>query len=711
MLVSLIYVVLFFFGMLGILLYPKTAGRLNGYKIIIMSVIPIFCYCAFAALLYSKLRIPVNLLTSCISLVIANIAIWGMICKKKQVQKLFWPVYDMIVMLGLAAAVIGVSVHMFTYRLMPAIANSDYAVHFQMAMTVAFQENVWGMYFSPYVNASFIELLLPFLGLTKAYKAFIFADIVMHILELWMFYALIRTISSKSVVKYFAPILTLMYFFGYPLYSYTKGCFVYWSMGVMVFLFIIYCLLMLERWTKLSKEIMLLLVLGCYGNIVCHKLYAVVNTAAVFVALLALAIKGKEKKHLKKIFLISCAIVSVFVLILSYYMYTQWGSDIRNLMNYMTGGGGIYRALYGDIIYFLPILVALFYFVFRERRYSKIICNINIIMILIAVVMFICWYNGYMSNYFYFKIYYNLWMLGWLSAGMMIDVLADQKQQLLIYSYGSLVVTLMVISVSDFEVNMWHHNPNFNGDYAMNQFMPLYNYNSKSLKQDYEEYRISSETLKVFEYCVDEYWGEYVPIAVDNEAIGFWYDGMMDIDSASTLDCYLSNMLAILDYWQVDKIVVVKTDETYQKYQIYFEMCNVIYESQEAAVLSVGNSNWLEKASEALDDGTLELFEYVRDNLKGVKTPLLADESSYMEYAAYSYITTQDSTLFYPWKFEPKEGIENLNENGAVYVVVLKNDAYYQQNQRYFDAQEIVFENDAGMLILPKDGVWSTRYE
>ena len=40
-----------------------------------------------------------------------------------------------------------------------------------------------------------------------------------------------------------------------------------------------------------------------------------------------------------------------------------------------------------------------------------------------------------------------------------------------------------------------------------------------------------------------------------------------------------------------------------------------------------------------------------------------------------------------------------LNNDEVKYLVVLKDSELYQQNQEYFDSKEILFENEAGMLV------------
>ena len=147
-------------------------------------------------------------------------------------QRIFVRITDIAVLAVLAGIVIAVSLHMFTPYLRLSYINSDPANHFNDAMVIV-KQGVLGkhIYFSAFVNAMFIEIFSPILIVSKYYKAFILSDIFMHVLEVWMCYVLMLTVSEKKIVRIFAPVFALGYFWGYPAYSYMTGGFVlleYW---------------------------------------------------------------------------------------------------------------------------------------------------------------------------------------------------------------------------------------------------------------------------------------------------------------------------------------------------------------------------------------------------------------------------------------------------------------------------------------------------
>lgn len=716
MILTSMFIILFILCVAGLLLYPKTERGINGCKAIIMGIMAIFCYQALMAFIYNKIGIRVSLKSTAVSMVIADVLLWFQIFRKKKIQKVFWRLSDVLSLVLLAAFVLAISYHLFSYWMRLSYANSDPANHFKFAMTVLKTGKVESIYFSAFIDAMFIELLSPFLALAKYYKAFIVADIFMHIMEICMFYVLLLTISDKKIVRILAPFLSICYFFGYPAYSYMTGGFVYWSNGVMILILIIYALLLLERYPDLRKSSAILLFLAAYANSCCNKLFIPVNYFALFAALAVLIIKNRKHAINKKLFwgIVAGIIAAASIVVIVFW--NSWGGSLKNMIEYVSVPGGIYRSMYADLIFFVPAMILVFYFVFIKREYSKTISLMSICMILCTVGMYIFWYHYLMSTYYYYKIYYNLWLFGWLLAIMALDIMADKKQLIGFFSYGGMVVAIGVLTLTNYDFHMWHHNVDYNGSYATKQLFSLYRYNMDSLLTDYEkEYSISSQVLDVFGYSTENYWDEFVPIASSDVNLTYWYDGMKAQDSKEFHgDVYeLMDIVRRLDEYGITKIAVYKEDSFYAAYQAYFENCVPVYENEEAAILTYSGNSWADVHAVIPDysQEKQELFTYVADSLADQDVPLLAEQSSFYDFIEYQNITGKTYPDFYSWKYNPKENLDNLNEHGVQYIVLLQEDGFYQNNAAYFDTQETVFENAAGKIVKCNGNKWSTEYK
>ena len=90
MIVSAMFVCLFLLCLLGVLLFPKTEGKINGTKALIMGTMLIFCYLSLTAFLFDKTGIGVHLKTTVLALAVACVFLWGVILKKKKIQARWW---------------------------------------------------------------------------------------------------------------------------------------------------------------------------------------------------------------------------------------------------------------------------------------------------------------------------------------------------------------------------------------------------------------------------------------------------------------------------------------------------------------------------------------------------------------------------------------------------------------------------------------------
>lgn len=595
MLLSIVFVFLFIIGLLGVVLYPKCDGRINGVKATAMAIMAIFCYQALMAFVYNLVGIRVDLKSTAFSMLAADAFLWFGIIKKRKFQRVFFRISDVISIVVLAALVLAVSLHMFTAGLRLSYVNTDPANHFKFAMCVVNYGVLDGIYFSAFIDAMFIELFAPMIAMASYYKAFIIADIFMHVLEVWMFYVLAITISDRKSVRILAPFLTVCYFWGYPAYSYMTGGFVYWSNGVMILIFIIYALLLLERHENLASKTGILLFLGAYANSCCNRLFVPVNFFALFVALMAVLLTKRRKKFIDKRVLIG--VLTVLLAAGSgavFLFWNYWGGSFQRMLAYVAVNGGIYRSMYADLIFFVPAMLFIFYHAFYKRSCSKIIALMAVCMLLCTLGMYIFWYNYLMSTYYYYKIYYNLWLFGWLLAIMALGIMEEQKQLPGFFAYAGMLVVIGVISLTDYDNTMLDDREDYNGAYATTELFPLYRHNMDSLLEDYGKYELSALVLDVYAYAVENTQGEYVPIISSVGEFRYWFDGMKAQDSDMVrADRYsLTDIVQNLDAWGVNKIMVIKTDEFYLKHEDYFKQCVPIYENQEAALLTFGGTSW-----------------------------------------------------------------------------------------------------------------------
>lgn len=705
MFVSGITVVLFLVGLAGLLLYPKTEGKLNGLKIIVMGTIALLCYLAFCALVCKILGIFVGLSSTCVSLIFLDVLLWGGILWKREVQRLFWRISDVMGILLCGAFVIAIAMHLFTSGLELQYCNVDAASHFWLA-TDLIRTGTWSgnIYFSAYVDALIIELFAPLLSPILYFKAFIVADIFMHLLEIWSVYYLMLTISDRKLMQILAPVFAIGYFFGYPAYSFMVGNFVYWSNGVVLLIFTVYVLLLLEKNRVSYRYMVPLLLLGVYANTCCNKLFVPVNTLAAIVVSAVLFLKRRkwklDRKHLVQV-LIGAGVAAV---VMGGAAFLAWGRLISWMGARFAAPGGIYESMYADVIFFLPPVFYVFCQLCRRRRQIVTIGVLSLYMLLVAAAMLCVLIDGGLSIYYYYKIYYNLWLCGWLLVTQAFEIMAERKKLAAFFSYFGMTVLICIITLTDYDGVIAGTHPEYNGDYATSQMFSVYRYNMDRWQMDYGVYRISDQTLETFRYVTEEMEPGNVQMITESIDLLMWYQSFKWIYRLDNniLQKELPEVLAYFDSCGVQAAIVPKNDERYWHYLDYIIRCKNVYENDEMIVIRPFGEAWLEIPSDVLVDSEAnqELYTYVAEQFPGEVVPLWAGADRYYDYMMYYMATGNEMTRYYPWNSETeKESAQRLQKDDIRYLIVLKDDVFCEHAYTYFDVEQVVFENEAGKIL------------
>lgn len=643
---SIIYMILFLSCLGGILYYPKAKGRMNGVKATVMGSMAICCYQALVAWLLDLVHIKVGLASIGVMTLLLAVLLWAGIWKKKQWQQLFWRVSDVVSLLVLIIFVLIISVHIFGIDLQLQYPMAEAASYFTDVMRMVREETLEGTYFSQLTGALWVELLSPILPESMYFQAFILADVSTRVLEICMLYVLIVTVSDKKIVRYAAPILCIAYFWGYPAYSYLSENYLAWSSGVMIFMVMLYVILLMEK-RRISWRIGGgLLVAGVLVGMTCDPLFV---------------------------------------------------SGVSRM-----GEHEIYASMYGDLIFFVPALIYVLYYVFWKKKKAWTIAVTSTIAVLCTVISYIFWYNNVMPQENYYKLYYYLWLLGWLLVAVTFDIAAETGELAECFSYVGMIVVLAYIVLSNYDERMIRKTYHTDGDYTTKNFFSLYRYNADAMLLDYEDYQVSKEALAGYEYAIGQQ-EQVIPILTEDAITEMWYDALSGEDSTlySLSQNGLPDVLQMLDENEIQMIVVRKDRSEYSEFQNYFDRCEAAFENEDVAVYTKPAASWSDvydlEAAEYAEK--VELYTYVKDELAGGMVPLMARKPACVDFIMYEDVTGNSSAEYYTWNYGERENIENLNNRGVTCVVLLKEDAYYEANHGYYEGQEILFENEAGIVV------------
>jgi hypothetical protein len=195
-----------------------------------------------------------------------------------------------------------------------------------------------------------------------------------------------------------------------------------------------------------------------------------------------------------------------------------------------------------------------------------------------------------------------------------------------------------------------------------------------------------------------------------------WYHAITDVDHLNpTYDLRMKtlyDMLITLDYNDTEYVLYQKNDKQWEKYQdnvlAGFE---VVEENEEGAILRLNGGTWTDRMESLrdIDEGQLEIIDYVVANVAPQNLHILADKSAdNVQTETYTAYFGEDAAE-YIGTITGKNLLKNLNlldEAGAEAIIVLKDSKIYAQNEEFWNSQNIVFENEAGVLVGPSGANW-----
>lgn len=716
---SVCYIILFFINLSGILLCPKINGKINGLKSFVAAVMALLCYQTASSRFFSLIQIKIGLPTATVSLLLPAVVLWTRIFGKRKIQRLFFRLSDFAGLLIPVFFTGLLSLHLFSFDLNLQYPATDAAGYYADAFALFCTGNGERLSFASFTAAIFMELLKPVFSGAFYVKSFLIADIFLHLMEACMIYTLFLTISDKKIVRLFAPLFSLGYYFGFPAYSYLSGSFVPWSSAVLLWMMLLYALLIFEKRKggQLSAGILLLTVIFAGG--LSDPLFVWIYVIGCVSALFALLLKKRTSFASKRRF--ALAVTAFFLCAVSAALFCTavWEPLLAQAASDTTGGAGIYSAVYADLIFFLPALFYAAYFTFfrRKSRISEsvsVLCTSSIALVIFtAVFLYRGWYNGDFTGFFYYRIYYVLWLSGWLLSAAALAIACEKKELAQYMSYFGMIAGLSAIVLFDYDGIMMEKGYYFDGPYTTKNFFSLYRYNMELMHTDYKSFRISDDLLAVYDSAAKQYQQEPTPLVTDDDTMRLWYDALTgsQSDSYSLTQTDFIELLRSFDENGIRHIMLSRDNEIYLFYQSYFERCPAI-ESERVGLYSIPGDTWFDVFDLQADEisAKVELFSYVKEQLPGEIVPLMAHQAAFMDFLLFETVTGFDSAEFYAWKFSAADNLVNLNAHGVRYIVMLNGEEFYENGRDYYDKQQIIYENEAGKIIRCKGDSFSTTY-
>lgn len=496
---NIIYV-LTVLGLIAVfVLKNKKEEKENILKWLFISIIIILCYNIFVCVILSFLQLKADLMILSIINTIVIIIFGIKIYRDKCIQKYYINKIDIISILIIIITTLIVSISF--YKIPMNIKNSitDSALHYFVSKDYYDRSsllvnnnsdvlNIWDLdFFMPgaYINTGIIFKIFSGL-LSETYFCIIYQIFNIFIWNLSgiLMYFLLSKNKDKNKEKILPLIFSLIYMLSYPLNSMISG-FAYLSLALDI---IITILIVMKEDLKYYYKIILMFLLD-FGIIFTYYFFAPVVYLAIFLQIIIENLKNKEKIFsIKNMLNISLTLIipGIFgVLFFIVFQFIIFGA--KSVVGNITAinlQGEIYENLLTNV--FIYIVIGIVYLIYAIKNKKNELQNkMFVLSIVFTLILFIGNKLQIVSDYYFYKSYYMLWILAICVAFYGIDILIKKsKKNKILMSFGIAIYCIGLCISIILNKNLI--------------FYDIYIKNTEQIKMDYKV--VSANELKILDY-------------------------------------------------------------------------------------------------------------------------------------------------------------------------------------------------------------------
>ena len=462
-----IFTVMFLY--ITFILIKKSDDKINLISWLILSAITYLGYNISICMIFGALNITTNLLfLSIVNLIITALFIIK-IYKNKEIQKYDIRKRDVFAII-ICVAIIG---YMSKNQIRPfdltvANASVDVSMHYSAATNFAdnmkilskidnktgynFTTMQTGAYINTGILMSIVRSIKP---LYKEYVTFKIFETLVLLLNIMGFYMLIsdRLKSKKGYI--IGIIFLILYSFAYPYTSELYG-FSYLSITI-VFIVGIFYLAKIYGHEISDKVVIPLIIIMGIGLIFSYCLFVPAIFSFICIYIFVKDFEKKDEKTYLKYFrknslIVTGVLLIVTILSICYLVIPTFTlSDQNRLTDAIGFDGQIYKAFYQDFLFYIPFVVL---FIARQIRNKKLDYESLALGLLLfqTIVELIGLWKGFVSPYYYYKIYHVLWVIVVeIAVAIMSETNENKDLEISLISYLAVWVIIVYGAVSGIE--------------------------------------------------------------------------------------------------------------------------------------------------------------------------------------------------------------------------------------------------------------------
>ena len=430
------------------LIYKKEEKQ-NFLKWFILSFVIFLCYNIFICVIMSFIKIKTNLITLSITNVIIISIMALIVYKQRKVQKYFINIIDIIVLVCMLILTIGIMIKNLGFPLNIKHIITDATVHYFAAdefynySMLLFEKNsdvlnLWNVNFlmpGAYINTGILfKIFSKIIDETFFYEIYFSFDTFIYFLSGILMYILLSQKSNQNKKKIVPFIIVLIYMLAYPLNSYLSG-FSYLSLGLDI---IIAILIVMNLDIKEYYKCILMFFLN-FGIMFSYYFFAPVIYLAVFLQII-IELKKNKQKIFSKINLLKISFTLIFpgIFGIMYFVIFQMlkysTTQTPNYMKIVGYSGEIYQNFIGNISVFL--ILSIIYLIYSVKNKKNELSDKMLILEMIFIsILFVGMKINKVSEYYYYKCYYFLWLLVVISGYKFLNILYQKKLRIIVYIF------------------------------------------------------------------------------------------------------------------------------------------------------------------------------------------------------------------------------------------------------------------------------------
>lgn len=698
-------------GFIIIFMLNSNESIINGLHAFFVNAITVILTAGFAAAVFTFLSIPVNLRNISMGVLGVTIFLAIRLIRKRRIAKIKWDIAEIACVLICNLCVIVFFLIKFRWNLEMTYGGIDPANYFKAAMELIRTGSASGEYLTDLVNAMFIQWSQCFLPEISSYKGMTMAHLVVQLMSIDMFWVLVSRLNNGKCAKWINTLISLLYFGGFQLCNLMQGNFFHWEDGILIIMYLIYYVILLQQEKKEAVAQIVPLLLGGFGLLVCYPFFIIF----VFPILLPEAIVWM-KNHYRTMTLMAkggCILAIALMVAFGLFFSGQRISfSVERFLRNLQNDGTIYREPYLDFIFFIPIFVTYIILLCKKKQPDdcRTILRMNVVAIFFLFFWFIMYCNQKISAYYYYRMYYILWLLAWLMVAHAIKLIIKSEQMTLLCGYAVFYALAIILSVTATDKRLWNYDHELFAEDKSNLVLcPIFANNAKAVTQQYNAI-LPASMFETCDFVNREFENKQVPVITSTYMAiqGAWYSAITDITHCNEAyrleNTDLQDILQNFDEQHIEYVYILKNDPLIMGYYDgIFSKLEVVREDEYGYILKKPEIAWGE-LKQTIDSYSFELEQicYIAKTQCERGAVMVADETALQNTALFYRSFVGEDTTRYVGEINAEEFISKtyiFNIDEVEYLSVLKDSEMYRLNKEYFDRQNVVYENDTGMIV------------